>query len=183
MQELETFCTNTQPTRRYHGERRYWSFVEMNVFVKMSAYGICLIFKKLKIFLCISLRCPRLVLLPRSTASRSESLFVLPMISGGLIRRSSSISAIRILAFTAEDHSIASASPHHVAVVACPLHFHSTKYVLLICPASTINLPASLRREAQLESLSMKIKTSSNHVSQDVTWAVTNPFSDIVPHE
>ena len=55
---------------------------------------------------------------------------------------------IRVPAFTAEDHSIASASP----LDACLLGLRSTEYVLPFCP-----LPA----EAKLESLWMKMLASS----------------------
>ena len=97
-------------------------------------------------------RCPSMVLLS-TFDSRSGSLSVLPMISRCLTRLNSNMSAIRIPAFTAENHSIASAFPLDVAVVACHLDFHSTGYVLPFCPVNTINLPPSLRGEAKLESV------------------------------
>ena len=73
----------------------------------------------------------------------------------------SSLSAIRFPAFAAEDHSIASASPLDVAVVACLWDLRSTRYVLPLRQANTINLPPSLRGEAKLEVAEDEVCSSS----------------------
>ena len=107
--------------------------------------GVCVIFRKLKFTSAVFLKCTSFLLLPRSTASHSESLSVLAMISECLIWLNFNISAIRFPVCMAAHHSIPSASPLDVAVVACLLVFHSSRYVLPFCPASTINLSPSLR--------------------------------------
>ena len=112
--------------------------------------GICVTFKEIEVFLC---GFPQTSKFRPASTFNSESLSVRPTISRCLIRLNSNMSTICIPTFASENHSIASASPLDVAVVACLLHLHSIEYVLPFCPASTIKLLPSLRGQAKFESL------------------------------
>ena len=78
----------------YHGDRRYWSFVEVSVFVNMSARfslvsnrpnGMCVIFMQLKFTSVVFLRCPSFVLLPRSTASWMNDMIARRHMAAGAV--------------------------------------------------------------------------------------------------
>ena len=124
--------------------------------------GICVTVRKLKFTFAVFLRCPSFVLLPRSTASWSESLSAVP-ISGLWMpfpaefeRFSTSYSsfdgrrALDCFCVTTRCRSRG---------LSLGLPLHSTGYVLPFCQTSTIN-HAPLRGEAKLESLQVKSFTS-----------------------